>query len=77
MGPTSTQYTASEAVIETVARQVGVDPLELDTPLYDAIDPGELNALLDGADRAPLEVTFRYYGYTVTVDADLTVTLTE
>ena len=74
------QQSASEAVIESVASRVGVDPLELDTPLYDAIDPDELNALLDGtgrANRSPVEVTFEYYGYTVTVDGERTVTLAE
>lgn len=68
------------AVITAVAKRAGVDPLELETPLYDAIDPSHLDALLDGTDRtAPsaVEVTFRYHGYTVTVDGDLTVTITE
>lgn len=82
MGPTpmATPQSASEAVIEAVARRAGVDPLDLKTPLYDAIDPDELDVLLDGAGRAgrsPVEVTFRYHGYTVTIDGDLTVTLTE
>jgi hypothetical protein len=75
-----TKQSASEAVIEAVARRAGVDPLELGTPLYDAVDPDELNALLDGTarpNRSPVEVTFEYYGYTVTVDGDRTVTLTE
>jgi len=75
-----TKQSASEAVIEAVARRVGIDPLELDTPLYDAVNPDELDALLDGTarpDRSPVEVTFQYYGYTVTVDGDRAVTLTE
>jgi len=75
-----TKQSASEAVIEAVARRVGIDPLDLETPLYDAVDPDELDALLDGAarpDRSPVEITFRYCGYTVTVDGDRTVTLSE
>ncbi|MDS0282903.1 HalOD1 output domain-containing protein [Haloarcula onubensis] len=73
-------HSASEAVIEAVSRRAGVDPLELETPLYDAVDPDELDGLFDGANRpgrSPVEVTFRYHGYTVTVDGDRTVTLTE
>ncbi|WP_310918926.1 HalOD1 output domain-containing protein [Haloarcula saliterrae] len=72
--------TASEAVITAVARRMGVDPLDMETPLYDAIDPDELNALLGGAGRtgrSPVEVTFQYYEYTVTVDSNGSVTLTE
>jgi len=78
--PMAHQQSASEAVIEAVAGRLGLGPLELETPLYDVIDPDELNALLASAGRtghSPVEVTFRYYGYTVTVDADRTVTLTE
>ncbi|MBX0284787.1 HalOD1 output domain-containing protein [Haloarcula salinisoli] len=71
---------ASQAVVEAVAARAGVDPLELETPLYDAIDPDELDALLEGTNRggrSPVEVTLRYNGYMVTVDGDLTVTITE
>ena len=78
--PMGKPHSASEAVIDAVARRVGVDPIELETPLYDAVDPDELDALLDGANRAgrsTVEVTFRYHGYIVTVDGDLTVTVTE
>ncbi|WP_262178580.1 HalOD1 output domain-containing protein [Haloarcula laminariae] len=79
MNPTATaaQQSASETVIAAVASRAGVDPLELDTPLYDAIEPDELDAIVGGAGRSTVEVTFRYYGYTVTVDSDLTVTLSE
>jgi len=78
--PMANKQTASEAVIDAVAGRAGVDPLELEPPLYDAVDPGELDALLDGArrpTRSPVQVTFRYRGYTVTVDSDMTVTVTE
>ena len=72
--------TASEAVVDAVAKRRGVDPLELETPLYDAVDPDELNALLDGArdsGRSPVQVTFEYHSYTVTIDSSGSVTLTE
>ncbi len=71
---------ASQAVIEAVAARAGVDPLELETPLYDAVDPDKLDALLMGTNRparSPVEVSLRYNGYMVTVDGDLTVTITE
>jgi len=71
---------ASQAVVEAVAARAGVDPLDLETPLYDALEPDELDGLLEGPDRegqSPVEVTFRYYGYVVTVDSDLTVTVSE
>ena len=75
-----THHSASAAVIDAVARRAAIDPVELETPLYDAIDPDQLNALVDGAgrsNRSPVEVTFRYHGYTVTVDSDLAVTVAE
>jgi len=78
--PMGKTQSASEAVIDAVARRAGVDPLELSTPLYDAVDPDELDALLDGASpssRSPVSVTFRYHGYTITIDSDLTVTVAE
>ena len=73
-------FSASEAVVSAVAKRFGVDPLELETPLYDAVDPDELNALLEGArrsGRSPVHVTFEYYGYTVSVDSGGSVMLTE
>ncbi len=35
----------SEAVIRAISRVNGVDPLDIDTPLYDTIDPDALNRL--------------------------------
>jgi hypothetical protein len=68
-------------VTEAVATREDVDPVELVTPLYDAIDPESLERLLDADDGAarnsPIQVTFTYYGYDVTVRSDGTVTLRE
>jgi len=67
-------------VRRAAAKRAGVGPLELDPPLYDAIDPAESDALLDSSDRpsrSPVEVTFHYHGSTVTVDGDLAVSLAE
>jgi len=66
---------ASALVVDAVAAREGVDPLELEVPLYSAIDADSLDRVMDT--DAPVEVTFAYYGYEVTVAADGSVTLTE
>ncbi|MFB6139396.1 MAG: HalOD1 output domain-containing protein [Halosimplex sp.] len=71
----------STKVTTEIAAREGVDPLQLDEPLYDAIDVGALEAMLESARRrdGDLEVTFTYYGYEVVVDetGDVTVSETE
>jgi hypothetical protein len=67
----------STAVIRAVAAHDGVDETEL-PPLYDAVDPDALDALLastraDGPGQA--SVTFEYAGHTVVVSGDGTVSL--
>ena len=63
----------STAVIEAVASEEGVDPVDLREPLFDAIDPNALETLFrNGAGR----VTFEYHGYEVTVDSDRNVDVT-
>lgn len=63
-----------QSVVEELAAQEGVDPLDLDVPLYDAIDPDALNALFsptnDGTERAGGRIVFTIDGYEVTVDGD-------
>lgn len=76
--PGRTQST-SERVVRAVADHRGVDPGDLDEPLYSAIDPDALDALFA---RAPDEssvrrLRFRYLGHDVTVEADGTVTVTD
>lgn len=62
----------SGAVIEAVAEAKGVDPMALDTPLYDAVDLDALGRLFrDGSG----EVTFEYTDFRVTVDSESHVTL--
>lgn len=61
----------SDRVLEAVADARGTDPLELDRPLYDVVDPDALDALFaadDGTDT--LRVEFTYGGYRVTVRGD-------
>lgn len=72
--------TASERVIEAVADRRGIDPLELEPALYDAIDPDKLDALVRGTERrgrSAVVISFEYQGYSVTVGTDGSVTLGE
>lgn len=68
------EVSPSESVIESVAAREGVDPMELDVPLYDAVDPDALDALVrtgnDEQNRPPIQVSFTYHGYDVTVSSD-------
>lgn len=60
----------SQAVVEAVARAEDVDPLDLDVPLYEAVDPDALDALFQsGETGVEGHVRFRYYGYEVAVGA--------
>lgn len=70
-----------ERIVSAVADREGVDPLDLETPLNEAVDTGVLEALDRGTgDRQdgpyPL-VEFVYYGYTVGIDGTGNVTITE
>lgn len=64
----------SQAVIEAVASREDVEPMALETPLYEAVDPDALDALVETTasqhDRASLEIEFTYHGYHVRVSAD-------
>lgn len=75
----SRQSTASHSVITAVAAREGVDPVDLHTPLYSAIDSDGLDRLVESAtgSRSDLLVRFRYYGYEVTVTPGGRVTLRE
>ncbi|MFD1515260.1 HalOD1 output domain-containing protein [Halomarina rubra] len=60
------------AVVEAVAETKGVDPLSLEPPLYDVLDPEALDSLYSSPTRTetPLRVSFSYADCTVTVDSD-------
>lgn len=68
----------SHAVLTAVADAEGVDPIDLDRPLYEAIDPDALDSLFrpDGTPRTDGRVRFSYYGYEITVHADGRLELT-
>jgi len=61
-------------VVETVAAREGVDPIDLETPLYETVDPDALDALVGAPTPAErqqlLHVVFEYHGYEVRVSAD-------
>lgn len=65
----------SQVVVEAVASAEGVDPLDLEVPLYDAVDPDALDALFRSGATVDGRVEFEYHGYEVTVTGDGHVTL--
>lgn len=62
------------AVVQEVAEREGVDAMELDRPLYEAIDPDALDRLVrslgGGPSASRFSVSFAYHGYGVTVWSD-------
>lgn len=65
--------TPSLRVVERVADAEGIDPSELDSPLYDAIDPAALDTLLAAStddSTTSVCITFQYYGYEVSVNSN-------
>ena len=67
----------SQRVIEAVADAEGIDPVDLDPVLNDAIDPGALDVLFSGENGGFRRAQFRYHGYDITVDRKGEVTLEE
>lgn len=57
-------------IVTTVADREGVEPTELDTPLYEAVDADALAALVRDAPESGVTIGFDYTGYRVTVVAD-------
>lgn len=60
----------SRKVVEAVADAEGVDPTELEVPLYAAVDSDALDALFREDGNAIARVQFTYYGYRITVEGD-------
>lgn len=73
----------SEAVLDAIASESGLDVLELADefgPLYDSIDPTALDSLFQSTattERSVGSVTFEYATYRVTVDQTGCVELSE
>lgn len=72
---TPTEEPASTLVIESVARELGVDPTDLPEQLYSVLDPDALDSLFAGRPNAEGVVKFSYCGFDVAVTADGDVTL--
>ena len=68
----SAGQTVGETVVAAVTDYKGIDELELDPPLYEAIDPDALDVLLKESRGS---VQFDYWGCTVTVSHDGVVTV--
>lgn len=65
----------SNAILKRIVTTTDRDVTEL-PPIYDAIDPDALEALIDSCTTSTASVTFHYHGFRVTVTGDRTVTLT-
>lgn len=74
----SSGESVSETVIRAVADAKGIDPLDMDACLFDAIDPGALDTIF-AADNEGTErrVSFTFAGYRVAVNESQTVFLTD
>lgn len=59
-------------VVEAVAESTGVEPTQLQPPLYDVINPEALDSLFRNGDGS---VTFDYCGRTVTVTNQAEITI--
>lgn len=66
-------------IVERIAAREGVDPLELDPNLYEAIEADALDALVQQTDsrrdETNVRVEFTYCGYAVTVTGTEEVTI--
>lgn len=64
----------TEVIVQQIADLEGVEPLDLETPLYDAVDPEAVESLLTdattGERREHIRVKFQYYGYDIIVDGE-------
>lgn len=72
---------ASEAVVNAVADEEGVSPVDVRPPLYAAIDPDALDDLASRmscwSGGSPGRIVFAYAGYEVTVRGDGEVSLAD
>lgn len=63
--------TVTYRVATKIANREGIEPLELSPPLFEAIDPEVLEALVSDTSsrerREDIYLQFPYYGYVITV----------
>lgn len=70
----------STAVVNAIAEHKGIDPLELDRPLYDVINPDALDSLFSQSTNGGAvtgRLTFSYGKHTVHVTSDGDVQVTD
>ncbi|WP_158058713.1 HalOD1 output domain-containing protein [Halorussus halophilus] len=70
---------ASKQVVDAVAAEEGVSPHELAKPLYEVVNTDALNDFFAGptdGGSAPIQITFEYHGYEVSVESDDQTALT-
>lgn len=63
-------------VLTAIAEETNTDPVELDRPLFEVIDPDSLNALFQRHDN-DVTVEFTYLEYRIQVVGDRDVTVTD
>ncbi|OTF01759.1 HalOD1 output domain-containing protein [Halorubrum sp. SD683] len=56
-------------IVDAVAETEGVDPVTLDPPLAEAVDPDALETLIGESTASNPEIQFAYRGHDVVVDA--------
>jgi len=55
-------------IVDAVAEAEGVEPVTLDPPLADIVDPDAVETLVENSTASDLEVRFTYRGHDVVVD---------
>jgi hypothetical protein len=69
----------TQRIVQAVADSEGVEPVDLDPPLFDVLDGDLLNALvqsnIESTDEPNLEVSFEYLGYDVHLAAGHSITV--
>lgn len=60
----------STMILEEIAAQNGVDPVEVSPKLYTVIDTDALESLFFGETGGPAKVEFPYAGHQVTIEGD-------
>jgi hypothetical protein len=54
-------------IVDAVAEADGVDPVTLDPPLAEVVDPDALETLIENSTGADLEICFTYRGHNVII----------
>ncbi len=55
-------------IIDAVAEAEGVEPVALDPPLAEFVDPDALETLIEDSATSTLEIQFAYRGHDIVVD---------